>query len=98
MALIPFKDRLTSCCLVSKKLHAAAVAATVRVRVRVRVPGAAVSAISTGRIFAGVAVALWATPYKAASGVEVQWFHTAAAALPDVAGAASAQRLSRCEA
>ena len=28
MALIPFKDRLTSCCLVSKKLHAAAVAAT----------------------------------------------------------------------
>lgn len=96
MALIPFKDRLTSCCLVSKKLHAAAVAATVRVRVRVRVPGAAVSAISTGRIFAGVAVALWATPYKAASGV--QWFHTAAAALPDVAGAASAQRLSRCEA
>ena len=28
MALIPFKDRLTSCCLVSKKLHAAAIAAT----------------------------------------------------------------------
>jgi hypothetical protein len=28
MVLIPLKDRLTSCCLVSKKLHAAAVAAT----------------------------------------------------------------------
>jgi hypothetical protein len=28
MQRVPFKDRLTSCCLVSKRLHAAAVAAT----------------------------------------------------------------------